>query len=186
MGSGVQKLCSNRPPKFVGPTNFPSHYLDLLGQQNCLPIFHFVFLLSRNHPTPSVDPRLCLDLHGGGAPPSRAPPTPISRQRPSRARTISPPVRRPGSTGVAPTPSLVRRQDIRRFFPSTTGGKTSGGKIPGEAVLLPIYDRRQDIRRSAIPSHSMLLLCPSTPYLLQAAALSEFVDGNRKKEEGKG
>jgi hypothetical protein len=80
LGSGGQKLCSNRLsirlPKFVGPTNFLSHYPDLLGQQKCLPIFPFVSLLpgiTRQHLRSSASPPRRQPTPSRGPPASRSP-----------------------------------------------------------------------------------------------------------------
>jgi hypothetical protein len=45
---------SSRLPTFAGPTNFPSYYLHLLGQQTWLPIFCSMVSATRAHLPPAL------------------------------------------------------------------------------------------------------------------------------------
>jgi hypothetical protein len=137
----AKKTHSSRLPiklsTFVGPTNFLSHYLHLLGQQICLPIFFpytplylcFValartatvpvaWLLWRGSSPVALLP--ALQLPGGAAPPQRRSSPVLQLTR--RGSTSPTWVDLPGAGGSPPRGRQARRHPpARRLARASTG-----------------------------------------------------------------
>ena len=169
LGSRGQRLYSNRLPirlpKFVGPTNFPSYYLDLLGQQKCLPIYPFISL-TRTYVAPSPS---------GGPPRRCSSPAALLSSSLSMVAVNLP-------AGGRPSPAVLL-PSTTPFFLSLHGGSQSsaggrdgaltgrwtGGSVAPSDVLIgaPL---------NPIPSRAALLLCsvgaPSLPRYCPSSSMA--------------